>query len=135
MMADDAKRNHAALDWLRRYKTGIETLEPCEIAELFTVDGVYSESPFGPSFAGRDQILAYWRDVASKPRVIAYQYSVVALQEKRIVFQWTMHVLAGDTGSEMDGISIVEFAVGDSRCSKMVEWRHRRERCSSSVHH
>lgn len=112
--------------WLRRYKQGLETLNANVMADLFSANGTYSETPFGPSFAGRSAIRSYWLDVASLPRGLAYDYEIMSCDSGRLVFHWTMHVLAGDAGAQIDGMSIADFD-GAMCCRRLTDWHHRRE--------
>lgn len=47
--------------WIEQYLVAWHSNEPSDIAELFTPDAEYHESPYSTHWIGRDEIIAGWR--------------------------------------------------------------------------
>lgn len=125
----------AASCWLSQYKSAVESLSAEAVASLFAENASYYETPFGPVFAGKESVLAYWKDVASVPRGVAYDFKLIATHRDEAVFQWTMRILTESGGAEIDGVSIAQLRPDANLCTKLVEWRHRRDTPSLGSHH
>lgn len=125
---------HAAQDWLQEYERGVEAIDAERVSKLFAPDAVFFETPFGPSFVGREEIREYWADVASVPRGIAYDWSILSNSGRELVYRWEMRVMAGASASLVVGVSIALFdELG--QCNKLTNWCHRKDTSDTAGRH
>ena len=70
--------------WLDRYVAAWRSYDRAEIADLFAVDATYRYHPWGEeALAGRDAIVARWRDDQDRPGSWDAWYKPFAVEDDR----------------------------------------------------
>jgi len=133
---EPASLTHEAVQaWLDAYIHAWETLDPAEVAALFTEDAEYRYHPYDEPEVGRDTIVFDWLNPAGdparrdKPGTWAADYRPYAVDGNRAVAIGTSTYYVDATQSAVDKIYdnnwLLEFAP-DGRCRSFVEYYMKR---------
>lgn len=121
-------------DWLSALKRCWESRDHRLVNMLFSEKCSYFETPFSPPFRDREQVIAYWKDVASQPVTISFECSPISSSDHSLYFKWRALLVSEEKDVEMDGISLAEFDEC-CQCVHLVDWWHKRESLRPRVHH
>jgi ketosteroid isomerase-like protein len=114
--------------WLERLCEGWERRDTETLVDLFTSDGVFWETPFGPADVGSEAMRKGWNELWPFQRDRRMRAEVLALAGDVAVARWWATYTRTPDGveRELDGILLLRFA-DDGRCRELVEWRHARD--------
>ena len=118
----------SAAEWLDRFARGWEARDTEALVDLFTANGAFWETPFGPCEAGADAIRAGWEELWPYQADRRMRGEVVAVEGDTAWAHWwaTYTRLPDRVHRDLDGILRLRFA-DDGRCRELVEWRHARD--------
>jgi hypothetical protein len=95
---------------------------------LFTPNGAFWETPFGPPEVGSEAMHQGWDELWPYQRDRHMRAEVLAVEGDTALARWwaTYTRLPDKIHRELDGILLLRFA-DDSRCRELIEWRHARD--------
>lgn len=111
--------------WLEAYGAAWETKNSADVAQLFTADALYQETPFAESFRGREAISGYWSSVTADQDEIEFQFETFAVSGATGIAQWSANFrsISNDAPVELNGVFVLEFADA-TRVHSLREWWH-----------
>jgi ketosteroid isomerase-like protein len=114
--------------WLGRFAEGWQRQDTDTLVDLFTRDGSFWETPFGPPEAGSEAMRQGWDDLWPYQRDGQMHAEVLAVEGNAAVARWwaTYTRLPDHVYRELDGILLLRFS-DDGRCRELIEWRHARD--------
>jgi ketosteroid isomerase-like protein len=65
--------------WLEAYGAAWETRNSADVAQLFTDDALYQETPYAAPFGGREAISSYWDSVTADQDDIEFDFTILAI--------------------------------------------------------
>ena len=124
----EALTTATAAAWLDRFSRGWESRDTDALVELFTPDGAFWETPFGPCDRGAEAMRAGWDALWPYQGDRRMRSEVVAVDGDTAWGRWwaTYTRLPEGVHRELDGIFRLRFAAG-GRCRELIEWRHARD--------
>jgi hypothetical protein len=72
-------------DWVARYRRAWVSDDPDEIAGRFTPDVRYFTAPCRQAIAGREAVLAWWREEKESEIPWTFEYEVIAWDDRYVV--------------------------------------------------
>lgn len=114
--------------WLGRFAQGWERRDTDALVHLFTADGAFWETPFGPPEVGSETMRQGWDELWPYQRDRQMHGEVLAVEGDMALARWwaTYTRLPDKVHRELDGILLLRFA-DDGRCRELIEWRHARD--------
>ena len=114
--------------WLERFARGWESSDTDELVDLFTADGAFWETPFGPPDVGSQAMRRGWDELWPYQGDRRMRAEVLAVDGDTALARWwaTYTRLPERVHRELDGILLLRFA-DDGRCRELIEWRHARD--------
>ena len=118
----------SAAAWLERFAQGWERRDTDELVDLFTADGAFWETPFGPPEVGSEAMRRGWDELWPYQGDRRMRAEVLAVDRDTALARWwaTYTRLPESVHRELDGILLLRFA-DDGRCRELIEWRHARD--------
>jgi len=110
--------------WLDAYGHAWETRDPQAIAELFTEEATYQETPFVEPMRGRAAIREYWMNaVVRTQQQIRFGYEILAVAGDSCIAHWWASFIRVATQArvKLDGIFLLTFTSG-GLCRELREW-------------
>ena len=109
-------------EWITAYADAWLTLDADAAAALFTEDGVYQDTPFGPPHVGHDGIRAYWRATTASQDAVRTRFGtpIVSADARRAAVEWWVTNLNDGAPRTLVGILFLRFAT-DGRCESLRE--------------
>jgi hypothetical protein len=120
-MADERSPRERLLRWVDAYERAWRSLGTAMLAELFTGDAVYLQSPYDPPVVGLESIARMWDAGRDGPdEVFTMTREVVAVDGSTGVVRCVVRY--GDpVTQEYTDLWVVELA-DDGRCRMFEEW-------------
>jgi len=111
--------------WLQAYGAAWESKDSGQIAEIFTEDATYQETPYAEPFLGRDGISDYWASVTADQADIDFDFEVISISGNTGVAEWSARFrsISGEVPVELNGVFVLEFDDSDTVRS-LREWWH-----------
>ncbi len=118
----------AVAGWLERFARGWQSRDTDTLVDLFTADGAFWETPFGPPDIGSEAMRRGWDELSPHQSDRHMHAEVLAVEGGTAVARWwaTYTRLPQRAHRELDGIMLLRFA-DDGRCRELIEWRHARD--------
>jgi ketosteroid isomerase-like protein len=93
---------------------------------LFTEDASYTQTPFGPTFRGHDEIRRYWVEITADESDVEYQAGDPLVDGSRVAFEFWVTMKLGGKPVTLPGCVVV--VLGDEgRCSQLREYWHQQD--------
>lgn len=115
--------------WLQAYGFAWSAGDPDGVAQLFSPEARYFETPFDAPMAGTAAIHRYWTEGAKNAQTqVAFKATVISFDGATGFAQWhaTFRRVPSDVRVELDGVLRATFD-DQMRCVEFREWWHRRE--------
>ena len=114
--------------WLERFADGWQKRDTDTLVDLFTANGAFWETPFGPPEVGSDAMRRGWEELWPYQRDMHMQAEVLAVEGDTALARWwaTYTRLPERVLRELDGVLLLRFNA-DGRCRELIEWRHARD--------
>jgi uncharacterized protein (TIGR02246 family) len=109
--------------WLDLYGRAWEQADPDAVAELFTENATYRETPFSEVMEGREAIREYWRQIPETQRDIRFEADVVSVSPAAARWRTSYVKKRTDERVTLDGVFLLGFDA-ENRCSSLLEWWH-----------
>lgn len=114
--------------WLQAFGSAWQNRDAEEMAALFSDDGGFFETPFGPPKRGRDEILAHWRDALAKQDNVVFMYRTMATRDDLGVARWAAQFDLVEAGLRLEFDGVIECRLADDDTARLVRlWWHDRE--------
>jgi ketosteroid isomerase-like protein len=113
--------------WLEAYGAAWETRNSADVAQLFTDDALYQETPYAEPFRGREAISTYWDSVTADQDAIEFDFATLAITGTTGIAEWSARFrsVSNDVPVELNGVFVLEFA-DSGRVRSLREWWHAR---------
>lgn len=113
--------------WLEAYGAAWEGRNSADVAQLFTEDALYQETPYAEPFRGREAISAYWDSVTADQDEIEFDFDTLAITGATGIAEWSARFrsISNDVPVELNGVFVLEFADAN-RVRALREWWHAR---------
>jgi ketosteroid isomerase-like protein len=113
--------------WLEAYGAAWETRNSADVAQLFTDDAVYQETPYAAPFRGREAISNYWDSVKADQDDIEFDFNTLAITGATGIAEWSARFrsISNDVPVELNGVFVLEFSDAN-RVRSLREWWHAR---------
>jgi ketosteroid isomerase-like protein len=113
--------------WLEAYGAAWETKNSADVAQLFTDDALYQETPYAAPFRGREAIVNYWDSVTADQNDIEFDFNTLAITGATGIAEWSARFrsISNDVPVELNGVFVLEFADA-SHVRSLREWWHAR---------
>ncbi len=114
--------------WLGEFAEGWHRADTGTLVALFTPNGAFWETPFGPPEVGSEAMHQGWDELWPYQRDRHMRAEVLAVEGDTAMARWwaTYTRLPDKIHRELDGILLLRFA-DDRRCRELIEWRHARD--------
>jgi len=111
--------------WLAAYGAAWENKDAAAVAEIFTDDALYQETPYADPFRGREEISDYWSMVTADQDGIDFDSTLISASGNTGVAEWSARFrsISGDVPVELNGVFVLEFA-DSGEVSSLREWWH-----------
>lgn len=119
--------------WLEAYKAAWQDRDEAAIANIFTEDASYQETPYTPAMKGVEAIRDYWRRVVVEDQSdIRFDYKIWNVSDDVGVAHWRCKFSQKSSfeGVDLDGIfrCVLSAEPGTpKRCAELLEWWHIRK--------
>lgn len=122
-MAGDVYR-----DWLDRLADGIEAADAKSVAELFSPDVTYFDSPFDAPCRGRAELSAFLGKSLSEREDVRFHADMIRTDDQSLWAFWsnTFTRKGTDDPVRMEGVLHAEFD-SNGLCSRFRQWWHQLE--------
>ena len=119
--------------WLEVYGRAWEDRDPAAVAELFSENATYRETPFDEAARGREAIFEYWARATAEHEGVRFGHEVLMVNRDLGIARWWVALKNIRSGApvELDGIFVVCMDA-NGRCEEFREWWHFRELSSEA---
>lgn len=110
--------------WLDAYGRAWESRDPEAVAELFSDDATYQETPFLEPMRGRSAIREYWAlKVERAQERPQFSFEILTVSGNTGIAHWQASFvrIASRAKVKLDGIFLLTFDP-DNRCRQLREW-------------
>ena len=114
-------------EWMDRYGKASENQDANAVAELFTPNAKYYETPFDDPMVGREAIYQYWSEASQDLKDVRFSYEILAVKGNLGIALWQGNFVNLKSGNQvaLDGVFLVEFEE-PGQCCIFREWWHSR---------
>lgn len=114
--------------WLDAYGRAWSNRDPQAVADLFTEDAVYLETPYQDPIRGRAGVVRYWEHLPRTQEDIRFRHEVLSFAGDTGLAHWWASFARIPSGKRvhLDGVLVATFATA-GKCRLFREWWHKRE--------